>query len=84
MPPPCRTAAAGADADALVRPTTTGIVAAFGVFMPVLAVPLGTALGGPLVAGLGARRTLLVSAASVAVLGVAAAGAARAGRNSGR
>ncbi|MFI7354116.1 MFS transporter [Streptomyces avidinii] len=44
----------------------------------VLAVPLGTALGGPLVAGLGARETLLVSAASIAVLGLAAAGAARA------
>ncbi|WP_405527682.1 MFS transporter [Streptomyces avidinii] len=44
----------------------------------VLAVPLGTALGGPLVAGLGARGTLLVSAASIAVLGLAAAGAARA------
>lgn len=46
----------------------------------VLAVPLGTALGGPLVAGLGARETLLASAASIAVLGLAAAGAARAGR----
>ncbi|MEU9081077.1 MFS transporter [Streptomyces sp. NPDC048357] len=44
----------------------------------VLSVPLGTALGGPLVAGLGARQTLLVSAASIAVLGLAAAGAARA------
>ncbi|MEU7725704.1 MFS transporter [Streptomyces sp. NPDC040724] len=44
----------------------------------VLSVPLGTALGGPLVAGLGARETLLVSAVSIAVLGVAAAGAARA------
>ncbi|WP_405942442.1 MFS transporter [Streptomyces sp. NBC_00207] len=46
----------------------------------VLSVPLGTALGGPLVAGLGARETLLVSAASITVLGLAAAGAARAAR----
>ncbi|MCX5275118.1 MFS transporter [Streptomyces virginiae] len=46
----------------------------------VLAVPLGTVLGGPLVAGLGARETLLASAASIAVLGVVAAGAARARR----
>ncbi|MGW6985236.1 MFS transporter [Streptomyces sp. NPDC054932] len=46
----------------------------------VLAVPLGTALSGPLVAGIGARETLLVSAASIAVLGLAAAGAARAAR----
>ncbi|MFD9370909.1 MFS transporter [Streptomyces sp. NPDC060020] len=44
----------------------------------VLAVPLGTALGGPLVAGLGARETLLVSAASIVLLGLAAAGTARA------
>ncbi|MDX3538410.1 MFS transporter [Streptomyces sp. MB09-01] len=44
----------------------------------VLSVPLGTALGGPLVAGLGARETLLVSAASIAALGLAAAGTARA------
>ncbi len=49
----------------------------------VLAVPLGTALGGPLVAGLGARETLLVSAASIAVLGLAAAGAVRAVRKRG-
>ncbi|MGW8501347.1 MFS transporter [Streptomyces sp. CLCI03] len=49
----------------------------------VLAVPLGTVLGGPLVAGLGARETLLASAASIAVLGVVAAGAVRARRKSG-
>ncbi|WP_405791302.1 MFS transporter [Streptomyces sp. NBC_00029] len=46
----------------------------------VLAVPLGTALGGPLVSGLGARETLLVSALSIAVLGLAAAGAVRGAR----
>ncbi|MFE5807606.1 MFS transporter [Streptomyces sp. NPDC056491] len=46
----------------------------------VLAVPLGTALGGPLVSGLGARETLLVSAVSIAVLGLAAAGAVRGAR----
>ncbi|MFF4445623.1 MFS transporter [Streptomyces sp. NPDC001502] len=49
----------------------------------VLAVPLGTALGGPLVAGLGARGTLLASAVSIAVLGLVAAAAARAGRKRG-
>ncbi|MEV7440020.1 hypothetical protein AB0O22_02485 [Streptomyces sp. NPDC091204] len=47
----------------------------------VLAVPLGTALRGPLVAGLGARETLLVSAASIVLLGSAAAGTARAWRD---
>jgi predicted MFS family arabinose efflux permease len=36
----------------------------------VLAVPLGTMLGGPLVAVLGARSTLLVCAAATVVLGV--------------
>ncbi|MFD9481038.1 MFS transporter [Streptomyces nojiriensis] len=49
----------------------------------VLAVPLGTALGGPLVARLGARGTLLAAAASIAVLGLVAAGAVRAGRKRG-
>lgn len=49
----------------------------------VLSVPLGTVLGGPLVAGLGARETLLVSAVSIAVLGLAAAGAARVAQRRG-
>ncbi|WP_051809150.1 MFS transporter [Streptomyces sp. NRRL S-378] len=38
-----------------------------------LSVPLGTALGGPLVAGLGAAGTLLVSGAGIALLGLTAA-----------
>ncbi|MFG3300415.1 MFS transporter [Micromonospora chersina] len=38
----------------------------------VLAVPLGTMLGGPLATGLGARRTLLVCAAATIALGLAA------------
>ncbi|MGX1885686.1 MFS transporter [Streptomyces sp. NPDC055287] len=44
----------------------------------VLSVPLGTALGGPLVTVLGAQETLLVSAVAITVLGLAAACAARA------
>jgi MFS transporter, DHA3 family, macrolide efflux protein len=36
----------------------------------ILASPLGTALGGPIVAGLGARGTLLVSAVATIVLGL--------------
>ncbi|MCX4695704.1 MFS transporter [Streptomyces sp. NBC_01408] len=42
----------------------------------VLSVPLGTALGGPLVAALGAQGTLSASAVSITVLGLAAACAA--------
>lgn len=38
-----------------------------------LAAPLGTALGGPLTAWLGAQRTLLVSAGATVALGLAAA-----------
>jgi hypothetical protein len=41
--------------------------------LTVLASPLGTALGGPLTAWLGAQRTLLVSAAATIAAGVAAA-----------
>jgi predicted MFS family arabinose efflux permease len=41
----------------------------------VLSVPLGTALGGPLVAGLGAVGALRLSGGAIAVLGLAAAGA---------
>lgn len=40
----------------------------------ILASPLGTALGGPLVAGLGARGTLLISALGTVVLGLITAG----------
>jgi hypothetical protein len=36
----------------------------------ILASPLGTALGGPIVAGLGARGTLLASAVATIVLGL--------------
>jgi len=39
----------------------------------ILAAPLGTALGGPIVAALGARGTLLASAVATIVLGLAAA-----------
>jgi MFS transporter, DHA3 family, macrolide efflux protein len=39
----------------------------------IMASPLGTALGGPIVAGLGARGTLLVSAIGTVVLGLATA-----------
>jgi predicted MFS family arabinose efflux permease len=41
----------------------------------VLSVPLGTALGGPLVAAFGATQTLRFSAAAISVLGLATAGA---------
>jgi predicted MFS family arabinose efflux permease len=41
----------------------------------VLSVPLGTALGGPLVAAFGATSTLRFSAAAISVLGLVAAGA---------
>lgn len=40
----------------------------------VLAVPLGTMLGGPLTTGIGARQTLLLCAAATIALGVIAAG----------
>nr|WP_245718771.1 MFS transporter [Micromonospora rhizosphaerae] len=40
----------------------------------VLAVPLGTMLGGPLTTGIGARQTLLLCAAATIALGVVAAG----------
>ncbi|WP_262284309.1 MFS transporter [Micromonospora sp. MA102] len=43
----------------------------------VLAVPLGTMLGGPLTAALGARHTLLLCAALTIALGTVAAGLAR-------
>ncbi|MFD3548283.1 MFS transporter [Streptomyces sp. NPDC058655] len=46
----------------------------------VLSVPLGTALGGPLVTALGAEATLTVSAVSITVVGLAAACTARATR----
>ncbi|MFF8271786.1 MFS transporter [Streptomyces sp. NPDC016562] len=46
-----------------------------------LSVPLGTALGGPLVTVLGAQATLSLSAASITVLGLGAACTARASRN---
>lgn len=49
----------------------------------VLSVPLGTALGGPLVTVFGARGTLLVSAASITVLGLAAACAAHVAQKRG-
>ncbi|WP_255510165.1 MFS transporter [Micromonospora sp. AP08] len=42
----------------------------------VLAVPLGTMLGGPLTTGIGARHTLLLCAAATIALGVVAAGLA--------
>lgn len=40
----------------------------------VVALPLGTVLGGPLVTAIGARETLLASAVATVVLGVCAAG----------
>jgi hypothetical protein len=40
--------------------------------LTVLATPVGTALGGPLVAWLGAQRTLLASAAATIALGLGA------------
>ncbi|WP_433286690.1 MFS transporter [Micromonospora sp. CA-244673] len=43
----------------------------------VLAVPLGTMLGGPLMAAMGARHTLLLCAAATIALGGVAAGLAR-------
>ncbi|WKT97252.1 MFS transporter [Micromonospora soli] len=42
----------------------------------VLAVPLGTMLGGPLTTGIGARQTLLLCAGATIALGVVAAGLA--------
>nr|WP_242624302.1 MFS transporter [Micromonospora kangleipakensis] len=59
------------------RSTTTTklpqVLAANGAVL-VLAVPLGTLLGGPLVATIGARETLLLCAAATVALGVIAAG----------
>ena len=40
----------------------------------IIAAPLGTALGGPIVAALGARGTLLASALATVALGVVTAG----------
>ncbi|WP_433393960.1 MFS transporter [Micromonospora sp. KLBMP9576] len=53
--------------------TLPQVLAANGA-VTVLAVPLGTMLGGPLVATIGARETLLLCAASTAALGLIAAG----------
>ncbi|GHA35463.1 hypothetical protein GCM10010329_68310 [Streptomyces spiroverticillatus] len=50
----------------------------------VMSVPLGTALGGPLVAGLGAAGALRVSAGAIAVVGVVAAVALAVGSARGR
>ncbi|MFI8362176.1 MFS transporter [Streptomyces sp. NPDC085612] len=57
---------------------------AAGSAVRVLAVPLGTALGGPLVAGFGPAGALLVSGAGIAAVGLAAAAtsALRAARGS--
>ncbi|MGV9804630.1 MFS transporter [Micromonospora chersina] len=49
----------------------------------VLAVPLGTMLGGPLTTGIGARRTLLLCAAATIALGLATGLALLARRRSG-
>lgn len=48
---------------------------AAGSAVRVLAVPLGTAIGGPLAAGLGAAGTLRLSGAGIALVGLAAAAA---------
>jgi hypothetical protein len=50
----------------------SGVLAARGA-LTVLAAPLGTALGGPLTAWLGAQHTLLASAAATVATGLAAA-----------
>lgn len=50
-----------------------GVLAAYGS-VTVVSVPLGAALGGPLVTALGAGRTLLLSAVATIALGVAAGG----------
>ena len=50
------------------------VIAARGSLL-ILAAPLGTALGGPLVAALGARGTLLASALATIALGLATAAA---------
>lgn len=61
------------------RSTTTArlpqALAAYSAVL-VLAVPLGTMLGGPLTAGMGARHTLLLCAAATIALGAVAAGLA--------
>jgi MFS transporter, DHA3 family, macrolide efflux protein len=49
------------------------VLAANGTVL-VVAVPLGTVLGGPLVTAMGARETLLASAVATVVLGACAAG----------
>jgi MFS transporter, DHA3 family, macrolide efflux protein len=49
------------------------VLAANGAIL-VLAVPLGTMLGGPLVGAIGARPTLLVCATAIVTLGLIAAG----------
>ncbi|MEU8116363.1 MFS transporter [Micromonospora sp. NPDC048947] len=51
------------------------VLAANGAIL-VLAVPLGTMLGGPLVSAIGARPTLLLCAVAIAALGLAAGGIA--------
>ncbi|KAB1916089.1 MFS transporter [Micromonospora sp. AMSO31t] len=66
---------------ALFQRSTTGArlpqaLAAYSAVI-VLAVPLGTMLGGPLTATIGARHTLLLCAAATIALGVAAAALAR-------
>ena len=54
------------------RPDLLSQVLAARGALTVLATPLGTALGGPLTAWLGAQRTLLASAAATTVVGLAA------------
>ncbi|MEV4821269.1 MFS transporter [Micromonospora sp. NPDC049274] len=56
------------------------VLAANGAVL-VLAVPLGTMVGGPLVGAIGARPTLLLCAVAIVVLGLAAAGFRVARRN---
>jgi hypothetical protein len=58
--------------DASPPSSLAALLAARGSLL-IIAAPLGTALGGPLVAGLGARGTLLASAAVTIALGGAAA-----------
>ena len=50
----------------------------------ILAAPIGTALGGPLVTALGARGTLLASALATIALGLITAAALTLGRRAGR
>ncbi|MFJ6165397.1 MFS transporter [Micromonospora orduensis] len=60
-------------------PQLPAVLAANGAVL-VLAVPLGTMLGGPLVGALGARPTLLLCAAAIVALGLVAGGFALARR----